>query len=64
MVLSHSHGEKSKMHRRPEDAPLKAPTVLLHEETESTHSTYKLRQTLRNMPISKTARLLVVLNIT
>lgn len=42
MMLSHTHGNKSKMHRRPDDASLKAPTVLLHDETESTHSMQKI----------------------
>ncbi len=46
MMLSHTHGEKSKMHRRPDDVSLKAPTVLLHFETDLTHPTKKLRQTV------------------
>lgn len=57
-------GHKSKMHKRPDDASLKAPAVLLHDETESTHPTSKLQQTAQNMPISKTTTLRVILNIT
>lgn len=63
MMLSHTHGEKSKVH---DNASLKAPAVLLHGQSNRINTFYVQITTngIQNMSILKKTRLLVILNIT